>query len=105
MWKKAVSLLVKDNLASLRYFQAHHSVENHEKIVGFVAAIIRGLPWFYRFPVMSLGMVIVLLDAVHFKNNADNLPNFIKKIPFYNMFNKLVKATTFLVLFDICSND
>lgn len=98
IWKKAISLLVEENLSSLQYVQSHQITEDYARISQFVETIIRGLPWFYRIPVIFLATIIALLDMINIRNVAKCA----RKIPLFCMLNKLIRATSFLALFDIC---
>lgn len=96
LWEKGVSLLIRENLSSFEYFQRHRTSGDIDRLFSFITAIIKGLPWFYRVPVMFLSTFTALVDMICLKGITDHMKN----LPAFGMLNKLVRATSFLALFD-----
>lgn len=94
--------MVEDYLMSMSYFHDHGNDDVVGQISGFVQNGIQKLPWFYRIPVKSFMIFVGIVNMATQRPSKKGLSEIVKKIPFYNMANKLIRTMTLMILFDVC---
>lgn len=96
------TLMVKDNLVSMYYFQVHGNEDAIKQISVFVKNGMQKLPWFYRIPVKLFMVFVGIINIISLSRPKNGLSAIAKKIPFYNMANKLIRTMSLMILFDVC---
>jgi hypothetical protein len=99
------NLMIKDNIMSMQYFQEHGNDEAINQISSFVENGIQKLPWFFRIPIKLFMLLVAAVNIISFSRSKTSVSPIAKKIPLYGMVNKLVRAMTFMILFDVCPDN
>ncbi len=111
MWNNVLSGLVLENLETLKHYQTNNKGDSEpilNDITEFVTKVIKGLPWYYRFPIKVFVFTIGLCCLMMTGHNLNSLPSirrstfirYIRLIPFYGILNEFVRSLAFLRLFD-----
>jgi hypothetical protein len=111
MWKSVLTGIILGNIETLGPYKTIKDKNSNavRSIYQFVSNVIINLPWYFRLPVWSLANMIGLLCLIvtgHKLNllSSEKRSSFLRRvqfIPFFGMFNKLVRSMAFLKLFDI----
>ena len=110
MWKSTLTGLILENIETLEHYQTMKDKNSNtvESILQYVSGVITTLPWYFRFPVITMANLIglfCLITTGHRLNllSSGKRSSFLRRvrfIPFFDMLNKLVRSMSFLKLFE-----
>jgi hypothetical protein len=111
MLKNTIAGLVLINVETLQHYQTTRKDNPAvvDDISTFISKIINGLPWYYSFPSRMLlfitGSLCILTTGKSIKSLSRERRSvflkYVKFIPLFATLNELVRALTFLRLFDV----
>jgi len=108
MIKRTISGIAVANIDNFYFYQNRKSKVTDKVICGYVFENIYRLPWYFFIPIVCMifiiGLSILIINGYHLDSLQPNkrikILNFLKKLPFFKILNKLILTLTYLKLFD-----
>jgi len=115
MWDNALCGTAKFNFEDIEYFQYKKSIQpSFEKdICMFVVEGINALPWYFRLPLkiysVFINLFCLIITGRLLANTSTKkrkiIMQWIKIIPLFGLYNKIVRVKVFIILFDDLPQD